>query len=116
MAQQGIPTGPKQREFRGLLLAQEGGIAALVSRRESLTTSFNFLSPVPSFQNNYWVGYTMRTVAESLSGSRAARLVYEHLGHDGPKVRKEARTTGFCETEQLLPYQRKLLRLDEPFH
>ena len=116
MAQQGLPADPKTREFRGLMLAQEGGIAGLVSRRNSLTTSFNFLAQIPSFQNNYWVGYTVRTVRESLTGSRVARLVYEYLGKDGSKVRAAARKTGFCSAEDLVPYQRTQLRIDEPFN
>ncbi|OSQ52110.1 helix-turn-helix domain-containing protein [Marivita geojedonensis] len=114
--QQGLPPNAKTREFRGILLAQEGGIAGLVSRRGALTTSFNFLAQVPSFQNNYWVGYTVRTVRESLTGSRVARLVYEYLGSNGPKVREAARKSGFCSVDDLVPYQRTQLRVDEPFH
>ncbi len=115
MAQQGIPATAHNREFRGLLMAQEGGVSALVSRRNSLTTSFNFFAQVPSFQNNYWVGYTVRTVRENTSSSRVARLVYEYLGRDGAKVRKAARNCGFCSEADLVPYEIKQLRIDEPF-
>lgn len=115
MAQQGMPTDVHTREFRGLLMAQEGGIAGLVSRRNSLTTSFNFLSPVASFQNNYWVGYTVRTVSESVTGSRAARLVYEYLGRDTHRVLAAARSAGLCTVDALVPYQRTQLRLNLPF-
>ncbi len=97
-------------------MAQEGGIAGLVSRRNALTTSFNFLAQVPSFQNNYWVGYTVRTVRESTAGSRVARLVYEYLGRDGAKVRRAARQSGFCSADDLVAYERTQLRVGEPFY
>lgn len=116
MAQQGMPTDTHTREFRGLLLAQEGGIAGLVSRRNSLTTSFNFLAQIASFQNNHWVGYTVRTVRENITGSRVARLVYEFLGDDHGKILKAARDAGFCSAEDLVPYQRNQLRIGEPFN
>lgn len=116
MAQQGLSAAPNSREFRGLLMAQEGGIAGLVSRRNSLTTSFNFLAQVPSFQNNYWVGYTVRTVRESGTGSRVARLVYEFLGRNGSKVRKAARSAGFCSAKDLVAYEQHQLRIGEPFY
>lgn len=116
MRQQGLPTDVHTREFRGVLLAQEGGIAGLVSRRNSLTTSFNFLAQIASFQNNYWVGYTVRTVRESMTGSRAARLVYEYLGEDTGRILSAARKAGFCSARDLVPFQRNQLRIDEPFH
>jgi transcriptional regulator with XRE-family HTH domain len=116
MLQQGLPTNAKTREFRGILLAQEGGIAGLVSRRNSLTTSFNFLAKIASFQNNHWVGYTVRTVRESMTGTRVARLVYEYLGRDTAKVLAAARQAGFCSVDDLVPYQRTQLRVNEPFN
>lgn len=116
MEQQGLPGDVHTREFRGLLMAQEGGIAGLVSRRNSLTTSFNFLAQIASFQNTYWVGYTVRTVQESITGSRAARLVYEYLGRDTGRVLAAARRAGFCSASDLVPYQRKQLRITEPFN
>jgi transcriptional regulator with XRE-family HTH domain len=115
MEQQGLPTDLRTREFRGLLLAEEGGVAALVSRRNSLSTSFNFLAQVASFQNNHWVGYTVRTARESMVGSRTSRLVYEHLGHDMGKALAVARQAGFCSADDLVPYHRTQLRIDEPF-
>ena len=115
MTQQGLPAGQKNREFRGLLMAEEGGVAALVSRRNSLTTSFNFLAQVPSFENNYWVGYTVRTVRESSTGARAARLVYEYLGYDGARARRAARRSGFCSASDLVPYEQTQLRIGQPF-
>jgi transcriptional regulator with XRE-family HTH domain len=116
MIQQGLPVTASSREFRGILLAQEGGIAGLVSRRNSLTTSFNFLAKIASFQNNHWVGYTARTVRESMTGSRVARLVYEYLGTDTGKVLAAARQAGFCSGEDLVPYQKTQLRGNEPFN
>lgn len=116
MLLQGLPTNPVTREFRGLLLAQEGGIAGLVSRRNALTTSFNFLAQIASFQNSYWVGYTVRTVRESMTGSRVSRLVYEHLGTDMSRIMAAARGSGFCSAEDLVPYQRTQLRVNEAFN
>ena len=49
---QDLASLPKIREFRGFVLAQEGGIAALVFRRGSMSCSFNFLTSVPSFEKN----------------------------------------------------------------
>ena len=115
MVQQGLPDDAISREFRGLLLAQEGGVAGLVSRRNTLTTSFNFLTQVPSFRNNYWVGYTARTVRENISGSRITRLVYQYLGQDGSRVRAVARGAGLCRADDLVPYERNQLRIDAPF-
>ncbi|MGY9049854.1 MAG: XRE family transcriptional regulator, partial [Rhodobacterales bacterium] len=115
MRAQGLTTDPRTREFRGFLLPQEGGIAALVSRRNSLTTSFNYLARVSSFQNNFWVGYTARTVLESMTGRRATRLVYEYLGSDRKAVMSAARSAGFCTENQLIPFHRTQLRVGEPF-
>ena len=115
MMQQGLPDDAISREFRGVLLAQEGGVAGLVSRRNTLTTSFNFLTQVPSFRNDYWVGYTARTVRENIAGSRITRLVYQYLGQDGSRVRAVARGAGLCRADDLVPYERNQLRIDAPF-
>ena len=53
---QGLPVDPGTREFRGLAMQQEDGITLLVSRRNAMTCSFNYLSRVASFDNNFWVG------------------------------------------------------------
>ena len=64
MDAQGLTIDHQAREFRGLILQQEEGIAAFVSRRNSMTSSFNYLHRVASFENNFWVGYVTRTVRE----------------------------------------------------
>ncbi|KNG94057.1 helix-turn-helix domain-containing protein [Pseudaestuariivita atlantica] len=115
MAQQGLPLDVRAREYRGFLLPQEGGIAALVSRRNAMTCSFNFLARVPSFENNYWEGYAARTVREGVSGLRVSRLVYEHLGRKMGPALEAARATGFCQLDDLRPYHKTLLRAGQPF-
>lgn len=115
MRQQGLPTDAATREFRGAVMAQEDGIAALVSRRGATTTSFNYLARIPSFENNFWVGYVTRTVRENVAGRRVERLVYEYLGNTLAEALPAARSAGFCSLEDLLPYQRNLLKPGEPF-
>ncbi|KID12553.1 XRE family transcriptional regulator [Rhodobacteraceae bacterium PD-2] len=115
MAQQGLPTALATREFRGAVLVQEEGVAALVSRRGAATTTFNYLARVPSFENNFWVGYVARTVRENVAGRRVERLVYEYLGRAMADVLPVARTAGFCAASDLLPYHRTLLKVGEPF-
>lgn len=115
MRQQGLPTDPMTREFRGAILQQEDGVAALVGRKGAITTSFNYLARIPSFENNFWVGYVTRTVRENVAGRRVERLVYEHLGNDTHRVLKAAREAGFCSLDNLLPYHRNLLKVDESF-
>lgn len=115
MRQQGLPADPVSREFRGMFMAQEEGIAALVARHGAMTCSFNFLSRVASIQNNFWEGYVTRTVRESLSGQRATRLVYEHIENDRSAIFAAARGAGLCREEDLAPFHRRLLRIGEPF-
>lgn len=115
MAQQGLPTDPATREFRGAVIAQEDGVAALVSRKKAMTASFNYLARIPSFQNNFWVGYVTRTVRENVAGRRVERLVYEFLGQDTSKILRAARAAGFCGLDDLMPYHRTLLKPEEPF-
>ncbi len=114
MVQQGLPTDPRTREFRGVVLTQEDGVAALIARRGSLTCSFNFLSRVSSFQHNFWVGYVTRTMRETVESPRMARLVYEYLGTDCSAVLATARGAGLNTADQLVPYHKTLLRPDEP--
>jgi transcriptional regulator with XRE-family HTH domain len=115
MAPQGLPADSYSREFRGMVLEQDEGVAALVSRRNSMTSSFNYLHRVPSFENNFWVGYATRTVRESSAGDRATRLVYEHLGSDLSKARDAAKSTGYCDTDDLNPFHRRWLQPEESF-
>lgn len=115
MRLQGFPLTPKAREYRGIVLLEENGVAALMSRRGTMTCSFNFLSRVASFDNNFWVGYVTRTVAESITTPRAARLVYEYLDEPFPTVMAMARNMGFVEREQLPAFHTRLLEPDRPF-
>nr|WP_107976006.1 helix-turn-helix domain-containing protein [Allosediminivita pacifica] len=114
MRQQALDTSPRTREFRGILLAQEDGVAALLSRYGATTASFNYLARVPTFENNFWVGYTARTVREGVAGRRFERLVMEYIGRDTGKVLRAARTTGFCGIDDLVPYHRTLLNPEQP--
>lgn len=115
MRQQGLPTDSPTREFRGVVLPQEDGVAAIVSHKRTMATSFNYLSRVSSFQNHFWIGYATRTVRETVDGCRAARLVYEYLGTETGDVLAAARNVGFCTPDQLMPYHARLLQLDRPF-
>jgi transcriptional regulator with XRE-family HTH domain len=116
MANQGLPNNREAREFRGLVIQQEEGVAALISRRNSMTSSFNYLHRVTSFENNFWIGYVTRTVRETTSGDRATRLVYEHLGHNLSKARETAAQAGYCDIADLNSFHRRLLQPDDPFH
>jgi len=115
MSSQGLDSSPKAREFRGVFLRQEEGVGFLVGRRGSTTVSFNFIAHVPSFENNYWVGYVTRPVREKVAGRRVGRQVFEYLGRDTGRVLKAARAAGFCDADSLVPYHRQLLELDTPF-
>lgn len=115
MRQQGLPVNARSREFRGYVARQEDGVALIISRRKGMTCSFNYLYRVASFENNFWVGYVTRTVRESVTGTRVARMVYEHLGDDLKKVLPAARSTGFRAAEDLMPFHRRLLQVDDAF-
>lgn len=115
MRAQGLPVDRASREFRGLVMQQEEGVAALISRMNAMTCSFNYLMRETSFENNYWIGYVARTVRESMSGDRVVRKVYEHLGTDWRKARVAASKAGYCSFEDLLPFHQRLLRPDDPF-
>lgn len=115
MRQQGLPSDPKTREFRGYVTLQEEGIALTISRHDAMTCSFNYLSRVSSFENNFWVGYATRTMRETVTATRVTRMVYEHLGHDTGAVLSAARTSGYTTAEDLLPFHKRLLQIDTPF-
>lgn len=114
MRNQGLPETPASREFRGVVSCHEDGVAFLISRRRSMTYSFNYLARVASLEKNYWVGYVARTVREG-GGERVTRMVYEYLGQNIAPAIAAARGTGFVTEESLLPYHRRLLRTGEPF-
>ncbi|WP_299864601.1 helix-turn-helix domain-containing protein [uncultured Roseobacter sp.] len=115
MAMQGIPADARAREYRGFVMQIEDGFAATVARRNAMTASFNYLSRVTSFQNNFWVGYVARTVRESSSSMRMTRLVYEYLGKNTERILSCARGAGFCQLEDLIPFHQRLLQPEDPF-
>ncbi|MCV3271041.1 helix-turn-helix domain-containing protein [Roseobacter sp. WL0113] len=115
MAMQGIPADARAREYRGFIMHIEDGFAATVARRNGMTASFNYLSRVTSFQNNFWVGYVARTVRESSSGTRMTRLVYEYIGDSVGRVLSCARNAGFCQLDELMPFHQRLLQPNDPF-
>ena len=88
---------------------------AVVTHRDSLACSFNFLTPETSFQSNLWEGYASRTVREKISGNRATRMVYEHLGSGTGRVLQAARETGVVPIEKVPRFYQHLLRPDEDF-
>lgn len=113
--QQGLPSDVRAREFRGTVMLQEEGITLLSSRRNGTTCSFGFLNKVPSFQNNFWVGFATRTVPEGIDGSRAVRMAFEFLDRDTHQVLKTARSAGFCAEDELPGFHKRLLRTNESF-
>jgi transcriptional regulator with XRE-family HTH domain len=115
MRRQGLSVAPPDREFRGLILRQQEGVMALASHRDTLSCSFNFLSRQSSFQSNIWEGYAARTIRESVSGARAARMVYEHLGRASASVLQTARQAGLVPPEAVPEYHLRLLRTDQEF-
>lgn len=115
MRQQGLPAASDLREFRGLVMQQENGISIMVSRRGAMTSSFNFLHPMVSFQNNFFVGYVARTVPEAVESTRAVRMVYEHLGRDGRAARAVARQAGLIDEDQMPAFHKRMLHGDKPF-
>ncbi len=115
MRVQSLPVAPEAREFRGLVMQQEDGIVLLVSRKNAMTSSFNYLNRVASFENNFWVGYITRTVPEAKGDIRATRMVFEYLGPSAKDGLPAARDAGFHTLEELPPFHRRLLKPDEPF-
>jgi transcriptional regulator with XRE-family HTH domain len=115
LRRQGLSTARRDREFRGVVMRQEEGIMILVTHRNSMACSFNFLTPETSFQSNLWEGYVTRTVREKIAGIRAARMVYEHLGNNTAAILAAARGKALVGIEDLPPFHARLLRLDQPF-
>ncbi|WP_254054545.1 helix-turn-helix transcriptional regulator [Roseovarius sp. EL26] len=112
---QGLSTHPQSREYRGMVMRQEDGIMAIVSHRNSMSCSFNFLTQETSFQSNLWEGYATRTTREQVTGRRATRMVYEYIGHDTAAVMKSARQAGLVPQEDVAPFHIRLLRLEQEF-
>ena len=112
---QGLSSNPRAREFRGLVMRQEEGVMAVVTHRTALACSFNFLTPETSFQSNLWEGYATRTVREKVTGRRATRMVYEHLGQNRSAIFHTARTAGLISAKDVPPFHMRLLQTDQPF-
>lgn len=115
MRAQGLSTAARDREYRGIVMRQEEGIMLIVSHRNAMSCSFNFLAPETSFQSNLWEGYATRTVREKITGRRATRMVYEHLGTRMAQVMATARMAGLVTLDQVPPFHARLLRIGEPF-
>ncbi|QEW19400.1 hypothetical protein LA6_001587 [Marinibacterium anthonyi] len=115
LRQQGLPVDQQSREFRGFVTRQEDGIASVMSRRQAMTCSFNYLARIASFENNFWVGYVSRTVRESVTGRRIVRMVYEHIASNTRAIMTAARTTGYVDTKDVLPFHLRLLQPDSEF-
>jgi transcriptional regulator with XRE-family HTH domain len=112
---QGISMGPSEREFRGVVMRQQDGVMAIVAHRGSHSSSFNFLTPERTFQHGLWEGYATRTVPERMTGRRATRMIYEHLGSNRALILETARQAGLAKASELPAYHINLLRLDEEF-
>lgn len=115
MKMQGLANDSASREFRGIVLCHDDGVAALVSRRGGATNTFNHLTREISFRNNFWIGYVARSIREGVNSNRVERMVYEHIPEGWRHVLKIARRAGFCDLADLTPFHRKLLCPDDPF-
>lgn len=111
----GLSTQTYTAEFRGIVMLQEEGVMAVVTHRDSMSCSFNFLAQETAFQSNIWEGYASRTVREKVTGRRAMRMVYEHLGHKSGRVLEVARQTGVVSIDKVPAYYLHLLRPSEEF-
>ncbi|MEC7258960.1 MAG: helix-turn-helix transcriptional regulator [Pseudomonadota bacterium] len=115
MARQGLGTDLHGREYRGYVSRHDDGVLMVISRRNAMTCSLNFLARATSFENNHWVGYCTRTVREATDSTRATRMVFEHLGRDTGAILATARRRGIHPEEALLPLHRRLLKVQIPF-
>lgn len=115
MEQQGLPTNGPAREFRGIFLLQEEGVANIAARRGSITCSYQFLSRYPSMDGHFLEGYSARSVRETMRSRRIERTVYEHLGDNRETIRHTAQNQGLLSFDKLPKFHQRLLRLDEPF-
>ncbi len=112
---QGLSTHTYTAEFRGMIMRQEEGVMAVVTHRDAMSCSFNFLAQDTSFQSNIWEGYASRTVREKVSARRAMRMVYEHLGSSPARVLEVARQNGVVSIDKVPAYYLHLLRPSEEF-
>lgn len=115
MEQQGLSTKGPAREFRGIFLQQEEGVANIAARRGSITCSYQFLSRFPTMDGHFLEGYSARSVRETVRSRRIERTVYEHLGTNRDAIRATAQAHGLIPFDQLPRFHQRLLRLDEPF-
>jgi|TARA_Y100000815_G_scaffold220351_1_gene206278 transcriptional regulator with XRE-family HTH domain len=115
MARQGMSTDLHTREYRGYVSRHDDGVLMVISRRNAMTCSVNFLARATSFENNHWVGYCTRTVREATDSTRATRMVFEHLGRDTGAILAAARSRGIHTAEALQPLHRRLLKVQSPF-
>ncbi len=115
LREQGLSNDTNVRQFKGYAQKIEDGIAIVVSRRNAMTSTYSFITPVASFDRNFWQGYSTRTVNEAMNTTRATRLAYEFLGNSTKQILATARKTGFCDPDNLPPYHQRLLRIGEPF-
>ena len=115
MRYQGLSTHGPSREYRGYMPCHEDGVAFVLSRRNTLTYSFNYLARVSAAENSLWTGYVARTIRESESGERVLRMIYEYLGNDVSTAIAAARGCGFTTAPEIIPFHRRLLQLGTPF-
>lgn len=115
VVEQGLPEDRRTRQFKGYMRQLEDGIGAMISRRNAMTCTFNFISPVASLNRNFWHGYAARTVKEEMNSHRAVRMVYEYLGESTELILQTARMAGICALEDIPSFHRRLLRPGEPF-
>jgi transcriptional regulator with XRE-family HTH domain len=115
MRVQSLTTDKDSREFRGIVIRQDDGVAIIASRLNAMTCSYNYLNKVASFQNNFWLGYVTRTIPERANDMRITRLVYEYLGPDPKDALPAARAARFYTVDELPPFHHRLLMPDAPF-
>ena len=112
---QGIRPSLPEREYRGLVIRQDDGVASLASHKHVRSASFHYLTKEKSLQDNVWEGYATRTSRESFNSQRAARMVMEHLGSDTGTILKAARSCGMVSFEEVPSFFGHLLRINQPF-
>ncbi|MGI3167817.1 helix-turn-helix domain-containing protein [Pseudooceanicola sp. C21-150M6] len=115
MEQQGLSTKGPDREFRGVFLQQEEGVANIASRRGSITCSYQFLSRYPTMDGHFLEGYSARSARESVRTRRVGRTVYEYLNNNRDAIRWTAKHAGLLPQEDLPKFHQRLLRFDEAF-